>query len=342
MELLQRITVHLDDDQHAILSVRLTCKMLEAATFDGFAEKFFHSHHYCILYRVSLLRLYALLASSSRLMSRMRTVTFTACFFANSSYKYVQLALNQSQTDLKLAQIAAMKAYSQDQIEMLQTQMLPDAELIRSVLVALREKCSGVELDLSTRKNARSSIPVHAKVLEAAAVLGIALTRLAVVPTTLASADFGTLESGLSACASSLVKFCFADNNVSMASAESQIPASTRSRLLLSVLGSTNALRDLTLNLAHPSDRWGWGTGGLTSELLLTNLYPMLQSLSLTALPVAERAILNTLANCGGQLEKVNLRVVHLTDIEGDGWADVIVLAIQLACLARRNIVRPL
>lgn len=185
MELLLRITADLDEDCDAILNTRLTCKTLEAATFDCFAEKFFASHKFCILYRLSLLRLYDLLASSSRLMSKMRTITFTSCFFANMKPNHVKLALNQSQTDLKSAQIDAMKAYSQSQVEMLQTQMLPDARLIRNVLVALKANCPGVEVKLHIQRNAKSSILVHANVLEVVAFLGVALTSLTVDPITL-------------------------------------------------------------------------------------------------------------------------------------------------------------
>lgn len=254
-ELLQRITVDLDDDHGAILNTRLTCKTLEAAIFDSFAKKFFESHEYCIFYRVSLLRLYALLASSSRLITKMRTVTFTSCFFANSNYKHVQLALKENETDVKSAQNAAMKAYSKAELEMLQTQFFPDTVLIRDVLVALKAKCPGVELILDILKNAMSSISVHAKVLEAVATLGIALTTLTLDPTTLTSAEIGPLESGLSACTSSLVNFCFSIVNDTKVDAESHLRVSRRSHLLPSMLGSANALRELTLILGHHSGR---------------------------------------------------------------------------------------
>jgi hypothetical protein len=321
MELLQRIAVDLDDDHDAILCTRLTCKTLEAAKFDCFAKKFFDSHEYCILYWVSLLRLYALLASSSRLTTKMRTVTLSSCFFSNLSFKHVQLSLNQGQTDMKSAQIAAMNAYSKGQVEMLQTQLLPDTELIRDVLVALRAKCPGVELNVDIRKNATSSILVHAKVLVAVAVLCTPLTGLTVDPTTLNSGELETMQSGLSACASSLVRFYFGDTNVTEAEATSRLLVGRRSSLLRSVLGSANALRHLKLNLHH--NRTRCGMEGLTSELLLTSPYPMLQSLTLASLAVTEETMLNALANWGGQLVKVDFRVVHLTDIEGEGWSDV-------------------
>lgn len=81
MELLQRITANLEDDGDAILNTRITCKTLEGATFDRFADKFFSAHQYCILYKHSLLRLQSLLESNSRLMPRMQRLILTSYFF---------------------------------------------------------------------------------------------------------------------------------------------------------------------------------------------------------------------------------------------------------------------
>ena len=330
MELLQRITVQLDDDHDAILSARLTCKTLEAAIFDDFVDTFFNPHQYCILSRRSLLRLHELLTSSSRLMARMQKVTFTSCFFANTQPKQIQLALNQNETDLKAAQIAAMKDYSQGQVEMLEQQqlllrqLLPDAELIRCVLEALRAKCPGVELNLSIWKNAKSSIPVHAEVLGVVVSLGIALSSLAVAPNTLASGDFDTLQSGLPACSSSLVKLCFVPANP--ARNETDISplglAFPGYHVLQSVLSSANALRDLTLDFGHDWTRRP--TPSLTPHLLASTSHPLLQSLCLRALVITEKDLLELLAGWAGQLEKINFRRVYLMRIAREGWSDVL------------------
>ena len=138
MELIDRIAIHLDDDHDAMFNARLTCKTLEAATFDRFAQQFFTAHGYCITNKRSLLRLQDLLASSSRLMARMRYITFTSSFFTNMTHKQVKLALNQSEDHLGRAQVDAMDAYAQCQVKILHKQSLPDAQLLRRVLVASR------------------------------------------------------------------------------------------------------------------------------------------------------------------------------------------------------------
>ena len=317
MELLQRITSRLDDDYDAILSVRLTCKTLEAAIFEDFADKFFKSHEYCIFYKRSLIRLQDLLASSSRLMARMRTVTFTSHFFANMRPKHVKLALNQSETDLLRAQLSAMKAYSQNQLDILPTQILPDAELIRGVLVALAAKCPGVKLNLEIWQNARPSISMHSEVLEAVAFLGTPLASLSVDPNGLQARDLHALKLGLSACTSSLVKFCFANVRPDGFEIETQVLDRSRYCLLHSALGSTNSLRDLVLDFGHHRDTRG--ILKLTSELLVASSHPMLRSLA-----VAERTLLKALAIWGGQLQLIHFTVVDLRSIEGEGWSDVL------------------
>jgi len=128
MELMQRITIQFDDDDDAIFSTRLACKTLEAATFDGFADRFFKHHHYCIYYKRSLLRLHDLLKSSSRLTTRIRHITFTSCVFASVRHKGMQLAPNQSDNDLESAQIAAMGVHARSKMETLHKQLLPDPQ----------------------------------------------------------------------------------------------------------------------------------------------------------------------------------------------------------------------
>jgi hypothetical protein len=252
----------------------------------------------------------------------MRTITFTSCFYAGTNHKHVQLALNQGETNLKAAQIAAMKAYSLGQVEMLDKQSVPDAGLIRCILVALGAKCPGAKLNLNLLKNARSSIPVHAEALEAVASLGIALTGLTLGSNTLESGDFSTLLSGLSACTPSLGNFWFVNSRAARREVESRILTRESCSLLQSALGSANALRHLKLDFGRLWRSRNIQT--LTSELLVTSAHPMLQSLSLNFLLVTERTLLKALADWGGQLEKVTFRVVYLADIAGEGWSDVL------------------
>jgi hypothetical protein len=119
MEMLDRIAVQLEDDHDAMFNTRLTCKTLEAAMFDRFADEFFHCPEYCVFNKRSLLHLQSLLSTSPRLAAKIRRITFTSSFFTNVNHTQVKLALNKSETNMDEAQIASIDAYNKQQYSML-------------------------------------------------------------------------------------------------------------------------------------------------------------------------------------------------------------------------------
>jgi hypothetical protein len=321
MELIQRITVQLDDDRHAIFSIRFTCKPLEAAIFDRFADTFFRSRRYCIFYKRSLLNLQNLLTSSSRLTARMQRVTLTSSFFENSTYRDIKLALLQSETDLGSAQSAAMKAYAQSQVETLHKQSVPDAELIRSVLVPLQTKCPGIRLDLDLINNVQSSIPVHADVLQAVSSVGTAVTCLFVDSNGLGSVEI----PGISRSTSTLRRLRFANPYVAETEDDETIDQHFQEGgygLLRSVLGSTSVLLELELNLKHDMNLPR--VLQITSELLVARSHPRLRKFRLQSLAITQGTLLTALTKWGKELRKVRFANVCLTDVEGEGWLEVL------------------
>lgn len=324
MEMLDRIAVQFDYDYDAIFSTRLTCKTLEAATFDRFADKFFQSHEYCIFNKRSRLRLRELLTSSSRLTARMRCAVFTSSFFANKNHKHIKLALNQGETNMDAAQIAAMDTYSEYRADMLHNQRLPSAALIRSVLAAFKAKCPGAKFDLELSDNIRSSVRVHIDVIATVASLGIALDKLSLDVDSLGTRNSGNLLPGLLTCASSLTDFNFTNTNVDIAGAEAvdQLFARDRYSLLRSVVRSATSLRELALDFMRDDDMES--LTHITSELVVANQNHMLRSLCLNALAINEVALLNALTGWAGQLEEIQFHAVVLSDVEGEGWSDVL------------------
>jgi len=319
MEMLDRIAVQLGDDHDAIFSARLTCKTLEAATFDRFADKFFRFREYCIFYKRSLLRLLGLLVSSSRLTARMRRITFTSSFFANKNHTHVKLALNQSETNMHAAQIAAVDAYSQHRVHMLRDQSLPSAALIRSVLVAFMAKCSGAMLNLDLSNNIRSSMRVHIHVIKTVASLGISLNSLAIDVDSLGAGKPAALLPALSKCTSSLAGFSFTNTNTDIdgSNLRTRLLARDKYSLLRSVIGSATSLRDLALDFMRDDDLQIQTR--LTSELVVASRHPMLQSLDLNALAITQVTLLNALTSWAGQLEEIQFHGVVLGDVEGEG-----------------------
>jgi hypothetical protein len=323
MELLDRIAIELEDDHDAVLSTRLTCKTLEAATFDRFAEKSFRSREYCVLYKRSLLRLQDLLNSSSRLAASMRCITFTSSLFANTNYKQVNIALNQNQTNLMAAQDAAMDAYAHGEVERLPKQWIPDAEVIRCLLVTFKEKCPGVPFQLKLLHNVGSSISVHTDVLEAVASSNIALIHLSIDLDSLHFAESSTLLPGLLSSTSSLISFCFTHSKKDDGSeARRELLVAERYSVLRSVLRSANALIDLTLGFARHKGLQSLLQ--LTSGLLVASMHPRLQSLCLAELAVTEESLLRALAGWGRRLRRIGFYTVYLSKVRGEGWSDVL------------------
>lgn len=324
MELLDRIAGQLEDDHDASFSTRLACKTLEAATFDRFANAFFRAREYCIFYERSLRRLQDLLASSSRLAARMRHMTFTSSFFTNVDHTQVKLALNQRETNMDAAQIAAMGAYSKYQANRLQAQSLPSPALIRSVLGAFKAKCPGAKFDLDLSDDTRSFMCVRVDVLEAVASLGIALDNFAIDVDSLAAADPANLLPGLLTCTSSLSEFSFSNSSIDIDGfeAEDQLFPRDRFSLLRSVLGSATALRDLALDFVRDKDLQSHMQ--FSSELVVANHHPMLQFLCLNAIAITQVTLSNALTSWAGQLKVIQLHGVYLCEVEGEGWLDVL------------------
>lgn len=327
MEMLDRNAVHLEDDHDATFSTRLTCKTLEAATFDRFADEFFHCPEYCVFNKRSLLHLQSLLSTSPRLAAKIRRITFTSSFFTNVNHTQVKLALNKSETNMDEAQIASIDAYNKQQYSMLHKRCLPSKALIRSVLFAFKAKCPGATFDLDLTDSIRSSIQVQVDVLEAVASLAVALNTLAIDVDSLGTLGVGepaTLLPGLLTCSSSLTEFAFTNTRCDMddSEAEDQLFTKDKYNLLRGVLGSATALLDLTLDFVRDKDLEGHTQ--ITSELIAANRYPMLQSLCLNALAITQVTLSNALTSWAGQLVVVQLHGLFLCDVEGEGWLDVL------------------
>ena len=88
IELLQRISGELTDE--TLTTFRLTCKTVEAVTFDRFAEIFFEERYCCIYHKPRWTLLKDVV--SSRMGDRIRRVIFTTDSLAPAQIEHLQLA----------------------------------------------------------------------------------------------------------------------------------------------------------------------------------------------------------------------------------------------------------
>lgn len=93
VELLQRVTDNLSDE--TLTAFRLTCKTIEAATFDQFAKVFFEER-YCFIYEKQRWTL-SNSVISSRIAVKVRKVVFTSNILAPAGREQLQLAPRQNQ-----------------------------------------------------------------------------------------------------------------------------------------------------------------------------------------------------------------------------------------------------
>lgn len=237
----------------------------------------------------------------------------------------MKLALQENEIDfLEKAQSSAVDTWSLARVEtLLQEEAFPDADLIRSVLIALKSKLPDAEIDLDVNHNIKSCIPVHANVLVAVASLGIRLSNFYVH-----SSILGKLEKllpELLTCTSDMVGFAFSNNKIHGVNDNSEDgnvdPASEMYSMLRTLLASADNLRKLGPNFS--GFRSPDSILQLTSELLLAGLHPMLHSLELMALTVSEATLLKAFSSWSGQLEKLVLTGVYLWGVEEGVWADV-------------------
>lgn len=112
IELLHWITDYLHDE--SLSSLRLSCRAIEAATFDQFATRFF-DQRYCFIYhkpRWDLLR--NILAS--RLAGRIRKVTFTTQISEQPRLYPLQLAPRRAECIYKSACIARAQLFERSRL----------------------------------------------------------------------------------------------------------------------------------------------------------------------------------------------------------------------------------
>ena len=154
VELLQCITNELGDE--TLTTFRLTCKAIEAATFDHFAKIFFEERHCCIYYepRWTLLRRIV----CSRIGDKIHRVIFTTDVLAPASCADLQLASAKGLIIIRRAQWNAMSNLMGAAGTRRQTPTLPSKDVIERCLRCIREPSPPCTPSHGARTSAHSSL----------------------------------------------------------------------------------------------------------------------------------------------------------------------------------------
>lgn len=169
MELLQRITSSVDQ-QEVVPYLRLTCKALEAATFDLFVATFVKEVHCCVIDRSRLVRLSKLLRNSSRLSRMVRNVTFTTYLLKGKHVADIQLAPAKNTKDFFHEQLNHLRAYGVPKEVSLRRRQGYDAAFMTELLLDLKEKSPKAKVCYDLSRNRLSGfgrVFVHRNLLRA-------------------------------------------------------------------------------------------------------------------------------------------------------------------------------
>lgn len=314
VELLQRITNELGDE--TLTTFRLTCKAIEAATFDHFAKIFFEERHCCIYYepRWTLLRK----IFCSRIGDRIHRVIFTTDGLAPASCEDLQLASPKpyEEDDITRAQGNAIFALMRAAGTQIQTPTSPSKDAIERCLRCIRDLTPRtlVEVDLDENYSygmEGKDVSVKANVLGAIAASRLVLTSFSTPSYDIVEVNDAveTMGYDMSSCMRSVQKFAFRES-----------PLNANSRKVISgYLELATGLLDLQLRLYCSSRPLPDPTA--SSLLSVSNVY-RLETLSLWGLKIEGADLIALLSRCKSTLLKVSMVLVCVSDRDSD-WRTV-------------------
>ena len=146
IELLQRVTDNLSDE--TLTTFRLTCKAIEATTFDTFAKIYFEERYCCIYEKPRWTLLREIIFSS--IGDRVRRVIFTTHALAPAQPEHLQLApkkpAEDETYDILNAQCDVVVVLEGAVGVQIQTAVLPSKDMIENCLICIRNLSPDIRL----------------------------------------------------------------------------------------------------------------------------------------------------------------------------------------------------
>lgn len=344
LELLNEITNSLAED--ALLALRLTCKALESAVKDRFAQSFLAHRHFCVYDETRWDLLRKLL--SSRLADRLHVICFTSEVLENKQCKQIELAPEEWRYDLSSAQHAAFRALHYDmhgsgnpRLRARQQEMRgfantrPNAALIRRALLDLQTFAPNARVELHFRQPIKlpDTDPesdcedsgrflddtVRRDVIFAAVTTGLRLDGLMLdksfqVPFSQLDQYF---KGELVACLSSVRFFSYQQKSWDIEKWQTKEDYFNSVR---EAIGSLNGKRLQTLWLKDVRPiAYRRIRGPMSAHLLRTTRFTHLVELRLEEFLCHENELLKTLSRCTSTLEYLTLLRVHTSSLISRG-----------------------
>jgi hypothetical protein len=337
VELLQRVTDNLSDE--TLTTFRLTCKAIEATTFDQFAKIFFEERH-CYIYEKPRWTLLDKIVSS-RLGDRVRKVVFTTKVLAPACFRQLQLAPEQDlngHSDHEWAQLQLRDSVTGEVGPREQIPAWPSAGAIERCLINTRNFAPNLHVKLDLKKigwseHDEACASVQASILLALAASRMKLTTFSIAQSGLAEFDetMKTLDCELSSPMRSLQNFSYSEPSLGW---------NAHDRALISgLLTSAVKLRKLKLML-DPDDYLFHGRfDPVIPGLFRASDFTHLETLEIGYMNVNGVNLIATLLQCRHNLRRVFIEDVSVTESDNE-WFRVLGIFTEMPNLSSVSLFR--
>lgn len=316
LELLQRIIDLLSDE--TIIMLRLSCKVLQATTFDVFAREYFTKRKICIADKARWTQLSSIL--DSRLATRLKKLTFT---IINDRTDEFQLAPGREFSDMSAAQ-----SHEEDHVTDPSVKACGQisAYQIGCVSNQIKQNLSGlaVKLDFEDYMTSDSLDPrvynVCRSLLQAVTFHKLPLVSLTLSPSSIGqlSTCFGQNQTKPLGLTSSLKTFHYLEGRGGINSGQSVSKSSHKT--IDKILESATSLQKLDIcMLSYP---FRGGRAMTLAKFLAASRLQDIHTLWLSDVDIAEADLLHALSRCTDSLTHLELRWIQLRNVS-QGWPSI-------------------
>lgn len=345
MELLVRTTDFLGDD--SLPTLRLTCKTLDAAVFDRFAQCNVFELRCCALFKERWMRIRNILTRAPRLRAKVNWVTITFDALEGRDSRSISLAPDQNNHDFPVfAQRSAAEALCPAGQQVLDETRANKALMV-SVLNHISTTNIGLDVNLvglSPGDSVRG--PVHRDLLVAIADTGSLLDYFSMSPASCSGLeDLSEIQKeNIFDAASTAGHVSFrsgpetngrtqryhADNCLLISDAEVY-------RFAKMCIQRATEMRSFALNLDF---RRGSGRAAVVLDFLLAGTFAALEALSLCNAEISGDALLGVLSQCEHTLTDFRTTQLYLQG-ESSSWGRIFSKCASMQHLASASSTRP-
>jgi hypothetical protein len=331
IELLQRISEEVSDE--TLTTFRLTCKAIEAATFDLFAKIFFEERYCYVYYKPRWTLLEDIIRS--RMGDSVRRVIFTTNILAPVVSRRLQLApqdpgeegdydIIETQVDVEVKMMEAVGAR-------VQAPAWPSKDAIERCFICIRNLTPNVLVELDFNQSLWCEKTEERTLLKANVIVAMAATRMKLTAFNTSPLGISRINEKVKALGYDLSTRMRCLQSFSLGEAYMSIKAQ---RLIYGFLESATELRELKLQLYYSVGGRPDLTESTPSRLLSVSNVSRLEVLTLGNLSIEVTDFVAVLSRCKSTLLEVTLKFVCILG-SNSVWRQVFDLFVSMPRLSK-------